>query len=580
MPPITVAAAPSPNLSSTSREAMDSLVGELQGRKRAWTEVSVRDRISLLEELTRSFLPVAERWTEACIQGEGIEPSHPGAAEEALVGPYFVIRCFRLLKRALWDVEVHGRPRIPGSVRTRPDGQVTARVFPYDIWDQVFYTGVTADVWMEPGVTAESLPETMAVAYHARERKGGVALVLGAGNVSSIGPLDALYKLFVEDQVVLYKTHPANVYLGPLLEEGMKPLVDRGFLRVAYGGAEEGAYLCAHPGVDEIHITGSDRTYDAIVYGPGEEGRRRKERDEPLLDKRVTAELGNVSPVIIVPGPEGSWSDSDLVYHAENLVTMLTNNAGFNCNATRVILQHASSPQREPLLAAVRDVLRKFPTRTAWYPGASDRYDAFLEAHPEAEQFGDRRGRHLPWALISGVPPDSREDIAFRTEAFCGVCSETVLQAGSVAEYLDRAVAFCNDTLWGTLNAGLIVHPSSLRDPAVKEAMDRAVADLRYGTVSINHWAAIGFGLLVTTWGAFPGHTRRDIKSGVGVVHNTLMFDRAQKTVVSAPFRVWPKPVWFSTHRTAHKITPKLAHFEAAPSITKLPGILVPAMRG
>lgn len=578
---MTVATAP--NLVSTSREAMDAVVRDLQAHRSAWTQVSVRDRISLLEELIRTFLPVSERWAEAAIEAEGIDPTHPSSAEEALVGPYFVIRNLRLLRKALWDIEVHGRPRIPGSVRTRPDGQVTARVFPYDVWDQVFYTGVTADVWMEPGVTAETLSETMAVAYHARERRGGVALVLGGGNVSSIGPMDVLYKLFVEDLVVAFKTHPANVYLGPLVEEGFKPLIDRGFLRVVYGGAEEGAYLAAHPGVDELHITGSDRTYDAIVFGTGEEGRGRKERDEPVVDKRFTSELGNVSPVIVVPGPEGSWSETDLAYHAENLATMLTNNAGFNCNASRVIVQHASSPQREPLLAALREALGKVPTRKAWYPGAADRYDAFLKAHPEAERFGERRAEHLPWALIPGVSPENRDDICFRTEAFCGVCAETPLPAlpgDTPAEFLDRAVDFCNDQVWGTLNVTIIVHPSSLRDPAVKEALDRAVANLRYGTVAINHWAAAGFGLVVTPWGAFPGHTRRDIQSGVGMVHNILMFDRAQKTVIHAPFRVWPKPVWFASHKTAHRITPKLVHFEADPSWVKLPGILVPAVRG
>jgi acyl-CoA reductase-like NAD-dependent aldehyde dehydrogenase len=573
-----------PNPSATSREAMDAAVRDLQAHRQAWTQVPVRDRISLLEELIRTFLPVAERWAEAAIEAEGIDPAHPSSAEEALVGPYFVIRNLRLLRKALWDVEVHGRPRIPGSVRTRPDGQVTARVFPYDVWDQVFYTGVTADVWMEPGVTAETLPETMAVAYHARERKGGVALVLGGGNVSSIGPMDALYKLFVEDLVVLFKTHPANVYLGPLVEEGFKPLIDRGFLRVIYGGAEEGAYLASHPGVDELHITGSDRTYDAIVFGPGEEGKQRKERDEPVVSKRFTSELGNVSPVIVVPGPEGSWSETDLAYHAENLATMLTNNAGFNCNASRVIIQHASSPQREPLLTALREALGKVPTRKAWYPGAADRYDTFLKAHPEAERFGEHDGEnigdHPPWALIPGVSPENRDDIVFHTEAFCGVCAETALPAGNAAEFLDRAVDFCNDTVWGTLNVTIIVHPSSLRDPAVQEALDRAVANLRYGTVSINHWAAAGFGLVVTPWGAFPGHTRRDIQSGSGTVHNILMFDRAQKTVIHAPFRVWPKPVWFASHKTAHRITPKLVHFEAAPSWAKLPGILGPAVRG
>jgi acyl-CoA reductase-like NAD-dependent aldehyde dehydrogenase len=571
------------NLSSTSRAAMDAAVRDLQASKLAWTQVSVRDRIRLIDELIPSFLGVADRWAEAAIAGERIDPSLPASAEEALVGPYFVIRNLRLLRRALWDVEVHGRPRIPGSIRTRPDGQVTARVFPYDVWDQVFYTGVTADVWMEPGVTAEGLPETMAVAYHTpadTERPGAVALVLGGGNVSGIGPMDALYKLFVEDQVVLFKTHPANVYLGPLLEEGFKPLTDRGFLQVVYGGAEEGAYLCSHSDVDEIHITGSDRTYEAIVFGPGEEGRRRKERDEPVVTKRFTAELGNVSPVIVVPGPEGSWSDTDLRYHAENLATMLANNAGFNCNAARVILQHAGSPQRDTLLGALRTVLRDLPTRSAWYPGAADRYDSFLEAHPEAERYGERADGHLPWTLIPGLRTENRDDICFRTEAFCSVFSEARIEAASAAEYIDRAVDFCNDTLWGTLNVTILVHPSSLRDPETAAAVDRAVASLRYGTVAINHWAAANFGLVVTPWGAYPGHTRTDIRSGVGVVHNTLMFDKPQKTVVHAPFRVWPKPVWFATHRTAHRITPKLVRFEAEPSVTKLPGILGLALKG
>ena len=105
-------------------------------------------------------------------------------------------------------------------------------------------------------------------------------------------------------------------------------------------------------------------------------------------------------------------------------------------------------------------------------------------------------------------------------------------------------------------------------------------ANLRYGTIAINHWAAVGYGLVVTPWGGFPGATPQDIKSGTGWVHNTLMFSRIQKTVVRAPFRVYPKPIWFATHRTAHLLAPKLSQFEAAPSLGKLPGILALAMRG
>jgi acyl-CoA reductase-like NAD-dependent aldehyde dehydrogenase len=570
---------PTTELDPSAQSALDAVVTGLKGRQADWAALPVPARIALLDELTRDFLAVADRWTAACLAAEGLDPSHPSAGEEALVGPYFVLRNLRLLKKSLSDIAKSGSPRIPGPVRTLPSGQVAARVFPQELYDRIFYSGVTAEVWMEPGapeITVAELPRTQAVAYRQPDG-GGVCLVLGAGNVSSIGPMDALYKLFVENRVVVYKVHPVNVYLGPLLEEGFRALIDRGFLRQVYGGAAEGAYLCRHHGVDEIHITGSDKTYEAIVFGPGPEGEARKRANHPVITKPITAELGNVSPVIVVPGP---WSEGDLAYHAENLVTMLTNNAGFNCNATRVIVTEAGWREREGLLAKIRQILARVPTRKAYYPGAHDRYEAFLREHPEAERFGEADGDRLAWALIPGLDPSRRDEICYTTEAFAGVFAETPLAAPSIPAFLEQAVAFANESLWGTLNATLLVHPKSLADPAVAQAVEKAVVDLRYGTVAINHWAAIGYGLVITPWGAFPGHEQTDIQSGTGVVHNTLMFSRVEKSVVRAPFRVFPKPVWFATHRQAHKLTPKLSRFEAAPSPAKLPGIFALALKG
>ncbi len=47
--------------------------------------------------------------------------------------------------------------------------------------------------------------------------RGKLALVLGAGNVASIAPLDVLHKLFIENQVCLLKLNPVNDYLHDLL---------------------------------------------------------------------------------------------------------------------------------------------------------------------------------------------------------------------------------------------------------------------------------------------------------------------------------------------------------------------------
>ena len=133
--------------------------------------------------------------------------------------------------------------------------------------------------------------------------------------------------------------------------------------------------------------------------------------------------------------------------------------------------------------------------------------------------------------MIAGVGARAPDDIVFTTEAFCSLFGETPIAATQRAEFIDRAVAFCNDDLWGTLNVTLLVHPGSLRDPAVAAAVERAVANLRYGTIGVNYWAGANFTLGTTTWGAFPGHPLNDIQSGCGVVHNTLMFSQPQKSV-------------------------------------------------
>jgi len=121
---------------------------------------------------------------------------------------------------------------------------------------------------------------------------------------------------------------------------------------------------------------------------------------------------------------------------------------------------------------------------------------------------------------------------------------------------------------------------------------DDALARMRYGTVGVNVWSGGGFLLPQAAWGAFPGHTRTDIQSGSGVVHNALLFDRPQKTVFRGPFAPFPralasgerhlavKPPWFVTNRTAAVTAERLTRFAADPSPLKLPALFASALRG
>ncbi|HLE24802.1 MAG TPA: NAD-dependent aldehyde dehydrogenase, partial [Thermodesulfobacteriota bacterium] len=63
--------------------------------------------------------------------------------------------------------------------------------------------------------------------------------------------------------------------------------------------------------------------------------------------------------------------------------------------------------------------------------------------------------------------------------------------------------------------------------------------------------------------------------------HNTVMFDKPQKSVIYGPFRIWPKPPWFVTHKTANKLAPILTQFEARHCCwSLLPSIIWHALQG
>lgn len=130
---------------------------------------------------------------------------------------------------------------------------------------------------------------------------------------------------------------------------------------------------------------------------------------------------------------------------------------------------------------------------------------------------------------------------------------------------------------WRNLSAGLLVSPEARMH--LRDEIDRAVTSLRYGTISINHWSGMNFVLGIAPWGAYPGNTLDDVRSGIGSVHNTLMFDRPLKTVVWGPFTTRPRPPWFVTHRHGNVVARRIAALEAAPSVWKLPAIVWPAIR-
>lgn len=288
-----------------------------------------------------------------------------------------------------------------------------------------------------------------------------------------------------------------------------------------------------------------------------------------------------MSPCIVTPGP---WTDADLRFQAEHIVTSKMNNSGHNCVASQILVVPRDWDGTERLLDEIRRVLSELPPRSDYYPGAAGRLCDVVDAHPGTE--------FLAGAACGALVPDiTRPDDPMLTdEVFASALGVVRLEGRDPADFLRRATDFANDTLPGTLGATLLVHPRTER--AHRDAVDTAIAELRYGTLGVNCWSAFGFLLGYAPWGAFPGHTRQEIGSGIGFVHNAFMLEDVEKTVLRAPFApsprglfkgspsLSPRPPYYVTNRTGLTTVRRLTAFTAAPKLWKLPGIFLSALRG
>ncbi len=557
---------------TSSRAEIDGAISDLRVAAATVVKLSFEKLTRLAEQCLAGTVANAEAWVTTCCAAKGIDPARPLAGEEIAAGPVAVARYLRLLRGTFIAMAEGLPPPLPGPPEHGPTGLVRVPVLPCrGMFDSLLFRGFRAHVWLQPHVTKENFTQHLAPAYRIGAEPR-VSLVLGAGNVSSIAPTDALYKLFHERKAVLLKMNPVNAYLGDVLHRAFRPLVDQGLLRIVYGGADVGGYAAKHAGVDDVHITGSVYSHEAIVWGGDHtERERRKSAGDPLLKKSISSELGNVTPWIVVPGP---YTEAELSFQAENLAASIVNNASFNCIATKMIVTQRDWPQRARFLKKVQAVLDQTPPRRAYYPGAMERFCRFAPAG-NSQAVGDS----LPWTLVRDVSPDD-QPLYFREESFVCVAAETALDADTPEEFLDHVPDFVNDRQRGTLGVTIVVHSKLREQPGGEARLQRAIGRLRYGTVAVNHWSGLGYAIMSAPWGGYPGASLADPQSGIGWVHNTFMLDGIEKTVIEGPLTLWPKPLWFPSHRTADELAWRLLSLYAKPSGWKLPRLLLTALRG
>ena len=204
--------------------------------------------------------------------------------------------------------------------------------------------------------------------------------------------------------------------------------------------------------------------------------------------------------------------------------------------------------------------LKKVGDTISYYPGASENLNELIETD-NYDQINEL-SCNTPF-LVSDL--ELEKEYANK-EVWSTALYFKEIPFTSYEDFAVKSIEYVNNKLWG--NLGVTVLIKNHKKKTNQEILDKYVDELKYGTVAINEWSALGFVIPTMPWGGYPGNKDNDIQSGQGYVHNSLLFESPQKGVVYSKFRLSPiiDPPWFVTNKKAHRIFKNLTYFQATNS--------------
>jgi len=217
--------------------------------------------------------------------------------------------------------------------------------------------------------------------------------------------------------------------------------------------------------------------------------------------------------------------------------------------------------QRESFVASLRHALALLPPREPFHPGARAAFAAASGARAAD-------GPLVP-TLRAGVDPD-RDASLFAEERFAPVLLETAIAASDVDEWIRSAAAFARERMFGSLAAYVFAPAHERRRTAL------AASALPHGTIAVNCWAGLGYGLGVVPWGVPSG---RPWQHGAGWSRGTACVPDPLRVVVKAPLRPLPTPPWLRPRDRGAPALRSLAHHYLRPSPHRLVATVFHAIR-
>ena len=221
--------------------------------------ISNVEMVTLLNQTIENIKGVAYFWATLSAEKKGILQKHK-EGEEWLGGPFASIIALQYYINFLennTELDINKFNEVTNSYKVFPNKFIEKLTFPL----------LNAEIRFNKTMSFEQISEYRGFNQRLGKDTGSVTLVLGAGNVSSIPFLDVLFHLVAKRSSIILKLNPVNDYLNPVFRKVFYEFIQKGYITVVNGDIPTSKYLCEHPSIDAIHLTGSNYTYENIVYG-------------------------------------------------------------------------------------------------------------------------------------------------------------------------------------------------------------------------------------------------------------------------------------------------------------------------
>ena len=127
---------------------LDKAINILNTNKDSWVNLPISEKIPLFKSLSSKTSSVAKDWVDAAVKAKSINVDSPLSGEEWTSGPWALIYGAESMVGTLMALDNGKNPPI-GKIRSRPDGQLVANIFPYNIYHHLLLSGIRAEVWMQ-----------------------------------------------------------------------------------------------------------------------------------------------------------------------------------------------------------------------------------------------------------------------------------------------------------------------------------------------------------------------------------------------------------------------------------------------